>query len=581
MSINEFGKGPGEFRVVGPPGTGKTEAAKDIAKDSATEYGFDKVLITSFSRSAAATIAARADIPEENVGTLHHFGKRLLEKGQKLYDSGDFLKKFNAKYPHYAITPGRRNIDNDDGGSFGGDDEGGGELMGKREILMGNLTPEEVWPERVLHFHMAWEGAKQEAGVIDFQDMMTAAYETECAPENPKVIIVDEAQDFSRQQVEIVRRWGKYAEQIYFIGDDDQVLYDWRGASSDAMMLPVLEDWRYRYLSQSYRVPRQVHSSAMAWIGQINPAHRLHKDYKPRDFEGSARAVGYASYKNPGRLVEDALDHISEGRDVMFIASCRNMLLPLTNVLRRNGIAYGNKYVPKNYGWNPLRNDTALMKGVLAFLCGVTHPKGFPDPKGWNVSCLKALAKCLKDKGVNHWEQSLIGDDGKDLPDNALVTERTLQFVFSEEKLTELYDALDLASTGEGWPLGFFRNNLAAEHTDKKKVASAIGKFEYIENVIERSKAQALVEPPRITVGTIHSVKGGEADVVYLFPDLSKPQKEDWDGWNGVGEFGKENLIRLFYVAMTRAKQHLVVAASDSKSWGTADLWRYMDPQHG
>jgi superfamily I DNA/RNA helicase len=136
---------------------------------------------------------------------------------------------------------------------------------------------------------------------------------------------------------------------------------------------------------------------------------------------------------------------------------------------------------------------------------------------------------------------------------------------------------LDLESCGEGWPLGFFRYNLAAEHTDKKKVASAIGKFEYIENVIERSKAQALIEPPRITVGTIHSVKGGEASVVYLFPDLSKPQKEDWDGWNGVGEFGKENLIRLFYVAMTRAKQHLVVAASDSKSWGTADLWRYMN----
>ena len=33
---------------------------------------------------------------------------------------------------------------------------------------------------------------------------------------------------------------------------------------------------------------------------------------------------------------------------------------------------------------------------------------------------------------------------------------------------------------------------------------------------------QALMESPQVIVGTIHSVKGGEADAVVLFPDLSQ-----------------------------------------------------------
>jgi DNA helicase-2/ATP-dependent DNA helicase PcrA len=575
---NEFGKGPGEFRVVGPPGTGKTQAASEIAADSAKEYGFDKVMITSFSRSAAATIADRADIPEENVGTLHHFGNGLLEKGVKLYDkSPDFLKKFNAANPLCAVTSDK--------------EDGEEDILAKRDMLLGKLTPQSLWPTHVARFHEAWEAAKAEANVVDFQDMIEAAYNSDYAPGSPSVIIVDEAQDFSKQQVEIVRKWGLKAEQVYFIGDDDQVLYHWRGASSEAMMNPKLEDWRYRFLAQSYRVPRQVHAAAMPWIERINPEHRLHKDYKPRDFEGAASCVGRGrdecNYKNPRRLVEDAMDHISEGRDVMFIASCRNMLFPLIDVLRRNGIPYANKYVMNSVedrGWNPLRNDTILMKGVLAFLCGVSHPRGFPDPKGWNVSNLRALAKCLKDKGVDNWEKNLVDENGKDLPDDAVVTERTLQLVFSNKKLNQLFAQLEAKTRGEVGPLHFFEENLAAAYWDKPKKSlsdTTIGRFEYIEKVIQRRKAQALIDPPKVTVGTIHSVKGGEADVVYVFPDLSKPQMEDWRCWNGVGDVGHDSLIRLFYVAMTRAKQQLVVADYDVKSWEKVDLWKYMDTWNG
>jgi len=70
----------------------------------------------------------------------------------------------------------------------------------------------------------------------------------------------------------------------------------------------------------------------------------------------------------------------------------------------------------------------------------------------------------------------------------------------------------------------------------------------------------ALEEPPRVTVGTIHSVKGGEADVVFLFPDLSPA------GDTAYLRHGppRDSVIRLFYVGMTRARHTLYVCQRES-----------------
>ena len=65
----------------------------------------------------------------------------------------------------------------------------------------------------------------------------------------------------------------------------------------------------------------------------------------------------------------------------------------------------------------------------------------------------------------------------------------------------------------------------------------------------------ALVERPKIVIGTGHSVKGGEADVVYILPDLSPAGHRNWLGRRS----DKDAVIRLGYVMMTRAKQELVI----------------------
>jgi superfamily I DNA/RNA helicase len=64
----------------------------------------------------------------------------------------------------------------------------------------------------------------------------------------------------------------------------------------------------------------------------------------------------------------------------------------------------------------------------------------------------------------------------------------------------------------------------------------------------------------KIKIGTVHSVKGGEADVVYLFPDLSYSAMKEYNK-QGVS---KDSVIRTMYVGMTRAKEKLVLCDSES-----------------
>lgn len=554
---NEFGKGEGEFRVIGPPGCGKTYAATEIARESAKEYGFDKVMITSFTNAAASEIAGRADLPKENIGTLHHFGRRILHEAgdtRRLYDRTDFLKKFNAEHPRYAITRRRRTDD---------DEVSGKALLESRDRLLGRMMPQEMWPKEVLRFNAIWEEAKRIERVMDFQDMMDAAYSADSAPGDPEVVIADEAQDLSKQQMAIVRKWGQNARRLFVVGDDDQTIFRWRAASSEAMMTPKLEPWRYKFLSQSYRVPRAVHAAAMRWISQINPEHRLHKEYRPRDVAGVVRPMPFVN-RDPEPLVVDALRQIKAGRDVMFIGTCGYMLSDLIAMLCQGGIPFANKYTAKDDDgedrvWNPLRADTELMRGVLAFLTGIDHPRGVPEPRRWTAAELLTWADCLKGL-ARDWKgkHELLTDmDGVKLPDNVITTERTLETVVGfktvdgERMIDKLFDAMCSTS---GSPLAFFTENLKKGHTSRLESLGDMSKIQFIENIIERSGAKALMEPPKITVGTIHSVKGGEASVVYLLQDLSPVQMEEWDE-----EAGREDLIRLFYVAMTRAKEELVV----------------------
>ena len=70
----------------------------------------------------------------------------------------------------------------------------------------------------------------------------------------------------------------------------------------------------------------------------------------------------------------------------------------------------------------------------------------------------------------------------------------------------------------------------------------------YIRNML--ANKEKISQTPRITMSTIHGAKGGESDNVLLLPDITKSSVDQNDR-------EPDELHRLFYVAVTRAKENL------------------------
>ena len=71
----------------------------------------------------------------------------------------------------------------------------------------------------------------------EFGDEMTAVfndvladYITKCQPLDIDLAIIDEAQDLSPLQWEMVEHMTAKCPEIYYAGDDDQAIYSWAGA---------------------------------------------------------------------------------------------------------------------------------------------------------------------------------------------------------------------------------------------------------------------------------------------------------------------------------------------------------------
>ena len=75
----------------------------------------------------------------------------------------------------------------------------------------------------------------------------------------------------------------------------------------------------------------------------------------------------------------------------------------------------------------------------------------------------------------------------------------------------------------------------------------------YVLNALKRKDN---VRSPRIMVSTIHSMKGGEADNVVLFTEISPAASK-------AAELAPDDLHRVFYVGITRTKQNLYLVEPD------------------
>ena len=543
MLKNSHLQGMREFRLHGPPGTGKTwTLATKWVPRAVERFGAHRVVICSLTKAAASVIAGRnTGVPRENIGTLHALCYRAL--GRPPIAEAN-LTDWNEQFPNMAMAAGSdASVDNplvDRRASDQADD-----LSAELQVLRHRLVPPEERPQRIQDFEKIWRDWMDELGVVDFTGLIEECLENipDC-PGFPAAFIIDEAQDLSALELALVRRWGQSCEYVILAGDGDQAIYEWRGASPEAFLGSSIPEENNYHLEQSFRIPASVHNVATGWIEQCSSRYAV--EYRPRDFEGEVVHASNILSNLPQQIAEAAEERMAEGTTMMVLASCGFHLKPVIKLLRQRGVPFYNPYRRTHKGWNPLRGAARRLASYL--LPSAAHFGN--DARQWGIEDIEGFTQHLKASslGERGFRSRLsISLENRKI-ENRLrepVTDEELAYLFGSE-----VDGL-LAAIQSSDPLPWLESRL---------LASKASSWTYALKVVKLRGAAALTQKPNVIVGTIHSTKGGEADDVFLFPDLSRAGHEEWTNFGPT----RDAVIRTFYVGMTRCRRKLYLCGRAS-----------------
>ena len=230
--------------ILGPPGTGKTTTLLNLV-DQFIQQGVRprQIGYFSFTKKAATEAATRAadkfglDIENDLTffRTLHSYAFNQLgmtkEKMMKTEDYKEFGQKCGIpiKTAKYSAEDGTFNSDNEYLTII---NTAAVKRMDLLEYYDSRKNILDI--ERSTLFLLAEElqRFKKEKNLKDFNDLIED-FLLKDTLNKFEVLFIDEAQDLSLLQWEMVRKiWAK-ANKTYIAGDDDQAIFKWAGADVD------------------------------------------------------------------------------------------------------------------------------------------------------------------------------------------------------------------------------------------------------------------------------------------------------------------------------------------------------------
>lgn len=202
----------------------------------------------------------------------------------------------------------------------------------------------------------AYRHYKYENNLMDFTDLLEQIVQEPDYLPRLEVLIIDEAQDLSRLQWELVMHLAQRSDRTFIAGDDDQAVYVWAGA--DVKTFLSLEG-EIKVLEQSFRVPAKVHELANRVVRRIRS--RQEKEWHPRQEQGCVH------YYEAFEQVD-----VSNG-EWLLLASTNYMLNDLHEWLKSQGLMFerhGQRSISENIltavlGWESLRKGKAMPMPVV------------------------------------------------------------------------------------------------------------------------------------------------------------------------------------------------------------------------
>ncbi len=599
---------PGPILVIAGAGSGKTRTLTyRVAYLIENGLPPDRLLLLTFTNKAAREMLHRVSnvLPADGSklwgGTFHSIANRILRRHAKLlgYSSGyaildreDCKDLINACIPEAGINVKERRFPKADvlieAFSLAVNTE-----RALAEIVKTNYIYFSDVIEQVANVRRLYIERKKQANVMDYDDLLSNLLMLlRGHPEIAELygrqflsILVDEYQDTNRIQSDIVDLFSARHQNVMVVGDDAQSIYSWRGANFRNIM-----EFPKRYpkarvfkIEQNYRSTPQI-------LGLANEAIRANAN----QFEKTLRAT-----RNDG-LKPQVVPVLNASEQAVFVATqmleLRDQGIPLNGM----AVLYRSHYHSMELQMELTRRnipffitsglrffEQAHIKDVAAYLKLALNPRdelafkriALMMPKIGNVTAVKLWRKALaqvesarsKSEGELPVAETLF-DYGQLInlvP--KLAQKEWQQFAETMKQLREpnLKNSPDemirmvMEASYDDYLQAKY-DNYSSRKEDVEQLANYASRFDGTEELLAELALMTNVEVQEdgpnskdeeaVRLSTVHQAKGQEFPVVFVlwltegcFPNTRALESME----------GEEEERRLFYVAVTRAKDEL------------------------
>ena len=595
----------GPAQVFAGPGSGKTYVTVHRIKQLVTETGIDPshILVITFTKAAALEMQERffrlmePERPPVRFGTFHAVFYHILKQSAQYRGYSIITESEKKKLLRQIIHMHKRFacIQEEDL------DEVTACVSAYRETsFVRTLSLQKIKEEDIVFLAKEYETYLHEFRQMDFGGIMRhcrallmgdskrlAVWQAQF-----QFILIDEFQDISPDQYEIVRLLAAPEHNLFIVGDDDQSIYGFRGASPGSMQAFMKDypDADRIFLDVNYRCNGQIVEAARKVVSEnknrvdknICAAHENGEGFRLEIFEDEAEQERYLVGKLHEKMKQDSLDQCAiicrTNYDCAFWAQ----------ILHKSHIPYSMKETLKNPFEHFVIRDImaylALADGNLErkhFLRIMNRPvryfkrESVPEER---VSKEGMLAYYRHSPALQEEVRRLFRDmdnlRGKKLHlqihyiRNVIGYDRYLKEKYGADRAEELLrTADDFQELTKGYPTYTDINDYISQYGEALQQGMLIGSTDdkmrrEKQWGKEDDKQQEEKDNKGIRLMTMHASKGLEFDTVYL-PDCQEGKIPSAKSQTAE-EIEEER--RMFYVAMTRAKRELCITAYKGKS---------------
>jgi len=430
------------------------------------------------------------------------------------------------------------------------------------------------------------------SGLLDFDDIIMQT--VRLFEEHPDVlktvqnrfryVSVDEYQDTNEAQFRLVTLISGGHRNIMVVGDDDQSIYKFRGATIKNIMNfdTVYPDATVVKLEENYRSTQTILDAANAVIKNNN--ERRGKNLWTRGEAGDRIKVKHLPTQiDEARFISDEIDSLvkrgdAEYRDIAVLYRTNVQSRSIEQALAKSGLPYRMLGALRFF-------DRQEIKDILAYLAVINNPKDnihlkriINTPRrGIGAKSIEAAEVIAYAEGKTLLEVLGDSDKYKAIPTSASNNMKALAGLLDELSHEELSVSalIDKVSVMSGY-MGML---VRAGEEEKDRIEN-IGEListakqyeegtetpslsEFLEDVALVSDVDRYDETANaVILMTIHSAKGLEFPIVFL-PGMEEGIFPGFQAIFNPSEIEEER--RLAYVAITRAKRSLYITCTHER----------------